>query len=158
MVYIVAAIGVILITLAYLDFQGGGQAMTFSANITAAAEAIAVQEGFGPAGNLATICNNPGNLTQGDFGDTGVYRSAAGGIQLIVFASLADGWNALYRKLQATGASAHGSYSPAMTILEFVETYTGDHNLSDPALQNYAAAVASAVGASISSAVGDYFV
>lgn len=82
------------------------------------AEAIAKAEGFGPAGNLATRANNPGNLKAGDKG-LGLIAGKT------VFGTVADGWAALTRQinLMVTGASAF--YKPDMTIREIAVIYTG---------------------------------
>lgn len=163
MTYAILAVAIVGVVIAlYEQMQNaqpsGVSTVTYSANIVAIAQAIAQQEGFGPSGNLATICNNPGDLTRGDYGDTGVYRTAAGGIQIIVYASPNDGWAALYQKLFASGSAPHGAYSPLMSILSFVETYTGDHNPSDQALENYVNAICNAVGAQPTDPIGQWFV
>ena len=64
-----------------------------TALVTSLAQAIYRQEGSGP-NTLATINNNPGNLRSGP----GQVGTDANGYA--IFASMQDGWNALYNQVQ----------------------------------------------------------
>ena len=112
--------------------------------VQAIAMAIARAEGFfsGPTA-LPVRANNPGNLKLGDAG-----RGTIGG--KTIFATIEDGWNALYRqiRLMLTGASKY--YSPEMTIAQVAAIYTGGDN----ALA-WAKNVAVSLGVSIQTKLGE---
>ena len=55
--------------------------------VTAMAQAIAEAEGFFVPGSLPARAHNPGDLTEGDFGDTGVYLTSSSGAKIIVYAT-----------------------------------------------------------------------
>lgn len=90
--------------------------------VQAIARAIARAEGFfsGPTA-LPVRANNPGNLKLGDAG-----QGTIGG--KTIFATIEDGWAALYKqiRLMLTGASAY--YHPGMTIAQVAKIYTGGDN------------------------------
>jgi len=122
----------------------------YSPAIQAFAQAIAVAEGFGPAGNLATICNNPGDLTKGDYGDTGLYRTDAAGNQNIVFPTAAAGWGALAHKLSVIAAGTSPLYKPAMTFLDMSQVYSGSTS------GDWGRNVANELGALVTDQIGAY--
>lgn len=118
--------------------MSGGQ---YNDGVLAMAQAIAQAEGFYSNGSIPQLANNPGDLTRGDVGDTGQYLTAAGGIQIIRFATAADGWDALYRKLQHIVTNQSSVYSASMTLSQFGSIYSGN----DP---NWIRNVADAIGES----------
>jgi hypothetical protein len=111
---------------ASFSYQGGSSmSTTAGTGVQLLAEAIAVAEGFYIPGTIPNRANNPGDLTKGDFGDTGVYITAKGGVQIIQYASVQDGWNALYQKLQNIANGGSSVYSPDMTLGQFINTFSG---------------------------------
>lgn len=80
-------------------------------NVMALAAAIATAEGYGRPGVIPTVRNNPGDLVD-----------ASGAIQ--TFATIAEGWRALYAQcsLMLYGGSQH--YRPTQTIREVAQIYT----------------------------------
>ena len=116
--------------------------------ITAMAQAIAEAEGFFVPGSLPARAHNPGDLTEGDFGDTGIYLTSSSGAQIIVYPDDQAGWNALYEKLQNIANGTSSVYSPNMTIQQFADTWTSTQQSS------WADNVASSIGADINSVIG----
>lgn len=116
--------------------------------VIAMAQAIAEAEGFFVPGNIPARAHNPGDLTEGDFGDTGVYLTSSSGAKIIVYASDQDGWNALYEKLQNIANGTSSVYSPDMTIAQFANKWTSTQQSS------WADNVASSIGADINSVIG----
>ena len=116
--------------------------------VIAMAQAIAEAEGFFVPGSIPAQAHNPGDLTQGDFGDTGVYMTSSSGAQIIVFPDDQAGWNALYRKLQNIADGNSHVYSPDMTIAQFANEWTSTQQSS------WADNVASSIGADINSVIG----
>lgn len=95
------------------------------------AQAIATAEGFfaqGASPNIPQQANNPGDLTAGDVDDTGIYIVASGGIQIIQYATVDDGWTALYQKLNNILNGLSQSYNSNMTLAQFAQTYSGSSN------------------------------
>ena len=103
------------------------------------AQAIATAEGYGPAGNVPTIANNPGDLELGNQG-AGV-TVASGGQQITNFPTLEAGQAALENQINliATGQSKAG-YTPDMSIAQVGALYSGSQN------GNWANQVAAALG------------
>ena len=116
--------------------------------VTAMAQAIAEAEGFFVPGSIPARAHNPGDLTEGDFGDTGVYLTSSSGAKIIVYATDQDGWNALYEKLQNIANGTSSVYSPDMTIAQFANKWTSTQQSS------WAENVASSIGADINSVIG----
>lgn len=116
--------------------------------VTAMAQAIAEAEGFFVPGSIPAKAHNPGDLTQGDFGDTGVYLTSSSGVQIIVYPDDQTGWNALYEKLQNIANGTSSVYSPDMTIAQFAAKWTTTQQSS------WADNVASSIGADINSVIG----
>lgn len=116
--------------------------------ITAMAQAIAEAEGFFVPGSLPARAHNPGDLTEGDFGDTGIYLTSSSGAQIIVYPDDQAGWNALYEKLQNIANGTSSVYSPDMTIAQFANKWTSTQQSS------WAENVASSIGADINSVIG----
>ncbi len=95
--------------------------------IGALARAIAIAEGS-PA-----FWNNPGDLTEGDAGGYQLQRDPAGNVivnsaGVVRFVNLADGVNALYRKLLNIQSGASRVYSTALSLADFAQIYTGGDN------------------------------
>ena len=116
--------------------------------IIAMAQAIAEAEGFFVPGSIPARAHNPGDLTQGDFGDTGVYLTSSSGAQIIVYPDDQAGWNALYEKLQNIANGTSSVYSPDMTLQQFADKWTSTQQSS------WAENVASSIGADINSVIG----
>lgn len=104
------------------------------------AAAIAYAEGFYVSGSRAARNNNPGDLTV----DTTGQAVGTDG-PFMVYATLADGWEALKQQisLMLSGASAY--YDPSMTLREIAAKYTA----TDP--EAWAANVASRLGTTVDS-------
>ena len=98
----------------------------FSQKIVTFANAIAFAEGYGGAGAIPTVANDPGDLSKGDFGDTGFYLKAGDGEQVIKYPTAQDGFNALYQKLQNIVNGGSSVYSLNMSILQMGNKYSGN--------------------------------
>lgn len=92
--------------------------ITYGPGVVLFAQAIARQEGFGVPGARPTRNNNPGNLT----GTMWSGRVDDGGFA--VFATAADGWDALFRQLQTIANGRSRVYSPDMTIATMATLYS----------------------------------
>jgi hypothetical protein len=111
-----------------------------NAAILRLAQAIAIAEGS-PAS-----WNNPGDLTEGDAygyqlqrdGDGNLLVNSAG---VVRFVNLADGVNALYRKLRRIQDGISSVYSRTLSLADFAQKYTGGDNAD-----SWAANVASFLG------------
>lgn len=89
------------------------------------AQAISVAEGFGVAGAIPTLANNPGDITdvgQNLPGDTGQRMGA----NIIVFATATDGWNALYAQVQRMLSGSDSLYPSSATLQAVGGTYASD--------------------------------
>ena len=104
------------------------------------AAAIASAEGYGPAGNIATRANNPGDLELGDIGYGTI--TASGGNKITVFPSADAGYAALQAQIGkiSSGQSTAG-YTPGMSIAQVGNLYAGGSS-------NWANNVASYLGVS----------
>jgi hypothetical protein len=85
------------------------------------AKAIAAAEGFGPAENVPTRANNPGDLELGDLGN-----GAVGG--KTVFPTLAAGIAALRKQLAIIQNGESANYSLDMSISDMAQKWTGGDN------------------------------
>jgi hypothetical protein len=81
------------------------------ASFTAFAESIAVAEGYGIAGAIPTVRNNPGDLKLS--GDT-----------ITTFPTPDAGWQALYRQLDLIRSGDSRYYTLAMTIGQMSRVWT----------------------------------
>jgi hypothetical protein len=92
-----------------------------SAGIAALARGIARGEGFLVSGSLPQRSNNPGDLTK-SFGNavTGVANKEG----VLIFATVQDGWNALYSQLGLIFSGNSKVYNKDMSIWEFAYTWT----------------------------------
>jgi len=75
------------------------------------AQAISVAEGYGIAGAIPTVRNNPGDL-----------KLSAG--QITTFATPAEGWEALYHQLELMRDGTSRYYGPGMTLAEAGRIWT----------------------------------
>ncbi len=82
-----------------------------SASFTAFAESIAVAEGYGIAGAIPTVRNNPGDLK-------------LSGDSITTFPTPDAGWQALYRQLDLIRSGESRYYNLAMTIQSMARTWT----------------------------------
>lgn len=108
------------------------------------AQAIATAEGsFSSPSALPRRANNPGDLMLGDIGFGTINGKT-------IYATVEDGWNALYHqvRLMLTGVSAY--YTPDMTITQMAEKYTGGDNPLSWAMN-----VARSLGVSIETKLSD---
>jgi hypothetical protein len=104
------------------------------------AQAIAIAEGYGVAGAIPTVNNNPGDLR----GWPGVPTDAQG---YSVFPTAAAGWAALEQQLSTIGSGESNYYTPDMTIAQMGSTWAD----GDP---NWAANVSGALGVTSSAMIG----
>lgn len=109
---------------------------TMTSQIQSIAQAIATAEGFGVAGAIPTVRNNPGDITDGSG-------------NILTFANAADGWNALYNLLQNIQAGTSKYYNTGMSWVQMGQIYAG----GDP---NWAVNVAASLGVDPNDTVGDY--
>lgn len=122
--------------------------MQWSPQVLKLAKAIATAEGFGVEGALPTRANNPGDLTgidKGSFATNGTANSEG----VWNFVNLADGWTALYFKVDRILRGASKVYPLTMTIEDMGETYSG----GDP---NWAANVAKSLGVPVTMTLQGY--
>lgn len=123
------ALGSLQTSISGLLVTGGG--------IQLFAQAIGFAEGFGIAGKVPTLANNPGDLSKGDFGDTGKYLTAGDGEQVIVYPDAATGWNNLYKKLQNILNGNSRIYEPSMTIYAMGNIYAGSASIWSNSVVTY---------------------
>ena len=107
------------------------------------AAAIGQAEGFGPAGNLPTRINTPGDLELGDLG-FGTQATKT------VFNTIADGWAALRREIEIIQNGQSAYYNADTTIASMAKLWTGGDNPDQ-----WAQAVASALGVTPDTRLGD---
>jgi hypothetical protein len=129
---------------------GGSGVPVSPAKIDLLAQAIATAEGFfNPDPNVVPRrAHNPGNLTK-SFGFATFGSANSEGV--LIFGSDDDGWSAL--KAQVTAMLTGGShvYSPAMTLSQVAQKYTGgDHSA------NWATNAASVLGISPDQTLTDF--
>jgi hypothetical protein len=117
---------------------------SLNVKVTALSQAIAKAEGFGPAGNLPTRINNPGDLELGDQGQ-GVDNDKT------IFPTEQDGWNALEGQVRWMLTGNSRIYSLNDTILEVAEKYTGNDNP-----EAWASIVAQRLGVTIATTLASY--
>lgn len=92
------------------------------------ATAISVAEGFGEPNAIPTLANNPGDLADPNHifnwpGDTGQRMGSAG---IVVFATLTDGWNQLFRQIIAWLNGTSSEVQPSYTIETLGAVYAND--------------------------------
>lgn len=80
--------------------------------LKALGDGIARAEGFGIAGAIPTTHNNPGDVTDGSGNK-------------LSFNTVADGFKALYANVLGAFNGTSSYYTPAMTLQQFAETWTG---------------------------------
>lgn len=120
-----------------------GQASAPDSIVQALANAIATAEGFFSAGSLPQRANNPGDLELGDQGQGTIAGKT-------IFASLQDGWDALYHQVSLMLTGASRIYSPSMTISQIAGFYTGGDNPT-----SWATNVANALGVGVDTTLQD---
>lgn len=111
-------------------------------SVEALAKAIAKAEGYGVPGAIPTITNNPGDLKNG--GKT--YQNTG----ITIYATAADGWNALYRQINLilSGGSTH--YTVDTTLRKMGQIWTA--TVSEQAA--WAKNVANYLGVSVDATIG----
>jgi hypothetical protein len=113
------------------------------------AKAISVAEGFGVPGAVPTRANNPGDLTGTDCGSfqTSGKANAEG---VWIFTNLADGWEALYLKVNRMLAGKSAIYHLGDTIETLAGKYTGGDNA-----EAWAANVAAFLGVTVTTTLAE---
>jgi hypothetical protein len=119
----------------------GGSFVLSSVRASRFAQAIAKAEGFGIPSAIPTRANNPGDLKLPG-------ASPLPGTSITMFATVAEGWQALERQLMliATGQSAF--YRPTMTIAEMAKVWTATEQ------DAWARNVAASLGVSTNTQIG----
>jgi hypothetical protein len=118
-----------------------------SAKIQQIANAIAAAEGYGPAGNIPTKANNPGDLCLGDVGYGTI--TSTGGEKITVFPDITTGWNKLYNQIALWISGGSQYYNTSMTWAEIGAVWAGPNT---PWGQN----VANALGVDVNSTLSDF--
>lgn len=93
--------------------------LTISRGVRDLAHAIAHAEGFGLAGAIPTLANNPGDLVIPNWG--GKRRGAAG---ISVFGTQQEGWLRLYHQLELITSGRSSVYTLGMSIREMADAWT----------------------------------
>ena len=101
---------------AVIDPPGG-----YSDAVLRVARAIATAEGYYVSESIPSRLNNPGDLKASSVLSVG--RDAAGHLE---FATIADGWRALYRQLQLIIDGRSQNYMLDMTIAQMGRIYAGN--------------------------------
>jgi hypothetical protein len=117
------------------------------------ARGIGRAEGYGPAGNLPTRINNPGDMELGDRGwgteaAKTVYPKSNWDADL---ADKTDGCSALRRECMAILSGASHNFEKTWTILELAQEWTGGDNPTA-----WASIVATELGISIGTSLESY--
>lgn len=89
------------------------------------AQGIAIAEGYYVSGSRPNRNNNPGDLT---VDTTGIGIGKDG--PFIVYATPADGWDALYKQVELMFTNASKIYNSGMTIRQIAEKYTTTDQLA----------------------------
>jgi hypothetical protein len=90
-------------------------------------EAIARAEGFYVPDSVPARARNPGDLTDdGDVGNGVIQTAGPNGAAITIYASDADGWAALHKKVRRMLDGASHTYTPDLTIMEVGLKYSGD--------------------------------
>jgi len=113
----------------------------YSDKVKQIAQAIAVAEGFGKPGDIPTVRNNPGDITGSD---------GKGGYVVKTYATVEDGWNALYAYVQRM-IDGTGWYNTAMTWAQIGKIYDGE-----AAYMNWVNNVTYTLGVDPNSTLGDF--
>lgn len=95
---------------------------TYSTAIQNFAQAISFAEGFGVAGAIPTLANNPGDMIVP--AATGATGKTLGSEGITVFDSVQNGWNALYHQLQLIVNGSSHVYSLSDTIDSMAAKWT----------------------------------
>jgi hypothetical protein len=109
------------------------------------AQAIAKAEGFGPAENLPTRCNNPGDIELGDIG-YGIDQGKT------IFPSEQDGWTALEEQCELMLTGESHVYSTGMNFLQVAQLYTDGDNPGP-----WAKIVSRELGISVETTLAEYY-
>lgn len=109
------ALGAALVAVAGRDYSTGAPG-----RVQRIAQAIAKAEGFGVAGAIPTLRNNPGNIR-----DTSIP-----GRPIATYPSLAAGWDALYRQV-ARMLAGSSLYPRGWTLAQVAQRYTGETRYMD---------------------------
>lgn len=128
-------------TLAAGASRGAEDSPITSTRTVRLARAIAKAEGFYQFGSVPQRLNNPGDLT---VDTTGTATGKGGpGNAYVVYRTIQDGWEALYKQVDAMFSGASRYYKPDMTIGEMAARYTATDR------DAWAANVAAELGVSV---------
>lgn len=116
--------------------------MTLTEAIDSFSNGIALAEGYFVSGSRAQRNNNPGNLTLDLTG-----KSIGKDGMFVIYATAADGWEALHKQVELILTNASRIYNSSMTIRQIAEKYTTTDQLA------WANNVASAIGIDIDTPV-----
>lgn len=98
--------------------------MDTNAAVELLAEGFAIAEGYPNAHSIPWRTKNPGDLCIGDLG-SGVLNHKT------IFATHAQGWEALRLQARKILTGDHSIYRPTMTLLEVAIRYTGQDHAAD---------------------------
>jgi hypothetical protein len=118
-----------------------------SAIVQLLAQAIAAAEGFGVAGAIPTLANNPGDITQAGQNFPGDTGQTMGSAKIIVFDTVQDGWNALYVQVGNMLSGNDTLYPSTLTLEQAGLQYSGGSSA-------WVANVAAALGVDPSTTLG----
>lgn len=88
-------------------------------------QGIAIAEGFYVSGSRASRNNNPGDLTVDTIG-----KAVGMDGPFVVYATAADGWEALNKQVELIFTNASKIYNSGMTIRQIAEKYTTTDQLA----------------------------
>ena len=112
----------------FVLFLLGGVVVTSETVIKKLAQAIAKAEGFYVQNSRPNRNHNPGNLTR-DLTGKSIGFDQGPGISYVIYATDADGWQALETQVQLMFSGGSRYYKPTMTIQEMAHEYTGTQQL-----------------------------
>jgi hypothetical protein len=120
--------------------------------VSALARGISVAEGFGVNGAIPTRANNPGDLAVGDKG-----LGVLGPSRVTVFASITEGWDALYRIVRGWLTGKSSIYFLDDSIFEVARKYVnGPQASANQDSEAWAANVANEIGMSTSNTLREF--
>jgi hypothetical protein len=129
----------------FLILEGG--LFSPSTTVKKIAVAIATAEGFYVNGSLPQRANNPGDLESGDIGH-GLLDNKT------VYASVSDGWEALYRQVQAMLNNSSAIYGPTWTIQDVANEYVSGQQNPTTDSTAWAQNVANTLGVDVDTQIG----
>jgi len=138
-VFIGIAIALFLVGLAYVSKN-----IAPTDKVKGIANAIAKAEGFFLNGSEPQRAHNPGDLELGDIGNGLLFNKT-------IFATDADGWNALYHQINLMISGDSNVYDPSMTWRDIAAKWVGTSDAN-----NWMLNVTKGLGVLPDSTLGDY--